>query len=331
MLEAHVTFELAAWTGEAGTDALATEVAAALDWLADLRLAEVVSPSAVGAAVDALPVTDELVELVAQVLLAGRRAEVESPVTVGDVVRREDVDAVAAWVVDAEELRGRAVTAVTTSEAYTRLVAHVLYHGVKSYVLTENVFARKIPGASSLVRLGQRGLNAAAPQLEAGVDRQLTAFVQANVADTLKESRRYLDRTLDAAMLTTMVEDAWRSVRDGTVGELADAVPADDLRSAVRLLGPMVRQAGEAGLLAEVAEAGTAALLEQHGDRPVADLLADLGLSRDLLVEHVVALAGPVLERAVSTGLLEARIRSRLQPFYEALPTLVPGVAPSGA
>jgi hypothetical protein len=323
-----VQFELSAWTGEAAHHSLAAEIVAVLDWLGDVRLADVVSPAAVGAAVDALPVTDELVELAVLGLVAGRHAAVESSVTLGEAVRRDDVDAFAEWVVEAQELRDRAVTAVTSSEAYTRLVAHVLYHGVKSYVLTENVLARKIPGASSLVRLGQRGLNAAAPQFEAGVDRQLTTFVQANIADTLKESRRYLDTTLDEALLTSMVEDAWRSVRDGTVGALAEAVPSEDLEWAVRLLGPVVRQAGEAGLLAEVVQAATGALVQQHGERPVGQLLADLGLHRNLLVEHIVALASPALEQAASTGLLEARIRARLEPFYDALPTLVAGFGP---
>ena len=42
----------------------------------------------------------------------------------------------------------------------------MLYRGVKDYVLTENVLARRIPGASSIVRFGQRGLNTAAPGLE---------------------------------------------------------------------------------------------------------------------------------------------------------------------
>jgi delta 1-pyrroline-5-carboxylate dehydrogenase len=77
-------------------------------------------------------------------------------------------------------------------------------------VLTENVIARKVPGASSLVRLGKRGLNAAVPQLEAGVDRQLKTFVQANVSDTLKDSRRYLDRKDPAIRHCAILRPLWQ-------------------------------------------------------------------------------------------------------------------------
>ena len=44
------------------------------------------------------------------------------------------------------------------------------------------------------------GLASAAPGLEGNVDRQLSGFVQANIADTLRESQRFLDGMLDVVV-----------------------------------------------------------------------------------------------------------------------------------
>jgi hypothetical protein len=43
------------------------------------------------------------------------------------------------------------------------LISNVLYHGIKGFVLSENVFAQKIPGAASLLKLGQNAMSAASP------------------------------------------------------------------------------------------------------------------------------------------------------------------------
>jgi hypothetical protein len=209
---------------------------------------------------------------------------------------------------------------VTESTAYTRLVAHVLYHGLKGYVLTENVLARKIPGASSLVRLGQRGLNSAAPRLEANVDRQLTAFVQANVSDTLRESRRYLDATLDEQMLTTMADDTWETNSGRSVASVVAMLDLDDVDALVALGGDALRHLRDSGLLADVAETVTRDLLQRHGGRPAGDLLDALGITEDALAQDATSLLRPVMEHAHATGFLESRIRARLAPFYAAYP-----------
>jgi hypothetical protein len=294
--------------------------------LADLAPPEV-TPLAVAALVDDLPVTDELLDLVAEVAVALDEAVRSQDATLGDLVTSEDVDALVDVLAGMDDARSELLSALTESEAYTRLVAHVLYHGIKAYALTENVLARKIPGASSLVRLGQRGLSNAAPRLEANVDRQLTAFVQANIADTLRESRRYLDATLDEQMLRTTAQDVRESMATRTLAEVAEPVAPEDVGALTQLGGRVYRRAVESGVVGAVVAEVLAALLERHGERNVGEVLDDLGITPDLLAGHVTALLGPGFAHAEDSGLLEQRLRAHLAPFYEALPHLLPGVA----
>jgi hypothetical protein len=330
MLEAHVQFELDRWRGERLDETLRAEVDAVLDWLQTARLADLAPPDttplAVAALVDELPVTDELLDLVAEVAVAVDEAVRGQDATLGDLVTSEDVDGLVDVLAGMDDARSEVLSALTESEAYTRLVAHVLYHGLKAYALTENVFARKIPGASSLVRLGQRGLSSAAPRLEANVDRQLTAFVQANIADTLRESRRYLDATLDEQMLRTTAQDLWESLSTRTLGQVAEPVAPQDVGALTLLGGHAYRRAVDSGVVAAVVAQVLGALLERHGERAVGEVLDDLGITPDLLAEHVTALLRPGFAHAETTGLLEDRLRAHLGPFYAALPHLLPGV-----
>ncbi|HYN28962.1 MAG TPA: hypothetical protein VES95_03690 [Dermatophilaceae bacterium] len=327
MLEAHVRLELDRWTGGGLEGTVREQVDAVFGWLGGVRLADVVpaaeTASALAAVADELPVTDELVTLVTEAVAAGHALLSGHEGTVGALVSEEEVEATLTLVVGMDDARREILDVVTTSQAYTELVAHVVYLGLKSYVLTENVLARKIPGASSLVRLGQRGLNSAAPKLEGNVDRQLTAFVQANISETLRDTRRYLDVTLDAERLRALGDDVWAALIGRTLGSLTSPVDSTDLQAFVARVGPVAAQVRDSGLLGDLVETGAVRVLERHADRPVAEVLAALGLEPERLAGDVVALLRPALDQAAATGFLEARVRASLEPFYAALPGLL--------
>jgi hypothetical protein len=54
----------------------------------------------------------------------------------------------------------------------------------------------------------------------------------------------------------------------------------------------------------------------QHGKKPLATLLAELGITQEAAVAAVYPLAAAWAEQALRDGYLEARIRSRLAAFY---------------
>lgn len=317
MLDAHVRYELERWAGDRFPQAVREEVDALFAWLGTVTLRDLAPDTeALARAASGLRVTDELVATAAEVAAAAHRTLSVDQTRIGDLLSREDVQAVNARVAAMEDARREVLDLVTTSEAYSRLVAHVVYHALKAYALTENVFARKIPGASSLVRLGQRSLSSAAPGLEANVDRQLTAFVQANISDTLRESRRFLDTTLDATMLAAMADEAWDDIAARTIASATTAVTGDDVHALVGALGPLARQLLESGLVGDLVAAGVATVVDRERDRTVAALLDELGIDAGRVAQEVVVLLRPAVRRAVETGYAEARVRARLEPFY---------------
>lgn len=323
LLEAHVAFVLARWSGEGLSEAVAAHVTAVREWLETVTVADLApaEPTAavIGQWAAELSFPDELVAFVADVAASGHTVLAEHPGLVGDLVAAADYDAVVALVAEQEELRREVIAALTGSKAYRRLVSHVLYQGLKAYLLTENLIARKVPGASSLVRLGQRGLTSAAPKLEAGLDRRLTAFVETNLGETLRESRRYLESTLDPQMLGEMADEAWSSVEERSLGSLTGMLDPEVTRVLVTLIGPVLRRWQEAGLLAEVAEAVVLTVLTDHAEDLVGPLLESWELPLERWTEQVVELLRPAWAGAVASGLLESRVRAELEPFYATL------------
>ncbi len=320
MRDAHVAYEMSRLTGPGLTETVGDEVESLFSWMATAPLGDVVDADAVVAAV--VRVVRDLPSAAApegleQVAGALRDAVAASPETVGDVVSEEDAVRWATTLASMDEARDELLSQLTSSGAYSRLVAHVVYYGVKNYLLTENALAKRIPGASSLVRLGQRSLTAAAPGLEKNVDRQLVAFVDASIADTVRESRRFIDGMLEEAEVERAASQGWAAVSHRPVAGAADILGE---RDAV-LLGDLAWQQWTslrlAPLVERVVEAVVRRYLDQNAQRSVADVLADLGVDAAWVTGWLSPLVESTMASPVVTEYVEARVRARLTAFYE--------------
>jgi hypothetical protein len=301
MLEDHVAFEVAAWT-ESLTQSLGEQLEALFDWLDTVSLGSVFSDADLDAAIAALPAPD-----IEAAVLAARARATGDATEIGDLLRRQDYDRAARALASMSDVQEAVVEQVTTSEVYADLISHVLFHGIRNYVTTESPIAR-VPGASSLMRMGQNAFDAAAPRLSKGIENQLTSFVSSNLQDSLRESRQYLTSVVDEQALGTVADDVWERNAATTVSEVADLVPEEAL---VELVAAG-RDAWAHLVTTPTFRDLVQAVLEANSARSVGDLLAQAGIT----VETVVAQARPWILRAADDGLLEDLIRRRLTAFY---------------
>lgn len=318
-----MAFELARWSDDLAST-VAEEVESLYAWLGSVSLEDIAPADSTAAAIarhaEQVPLGESTTWLLAEVVRSVRARLAEDGLALADLVQREELITLVGSVGRHERVRSELIGALTSSTAYRRLVAHVLYRGVKAYVLTENVFARRIPGASSLVRFGQRSLNTAAPRLEKAVDTQLSAFVEANIAETLRESRRYLEATVDEPMIRAIAEEAWDAAAQRPLADLGDVVTdEDDLEELTERLAGIFADALATGRVTPLIEATVADVLEEHAEDSPAELLNDLGLSAELVTDALAPLAEQVLTLPAVQEYLESRIRSRLTAFYATI------------
>lgn len=303
MLDAHVAFEVAAWT-ESLTDTLGTQVEVVFTWLESVSLGSVLSDSDLDALIETIPVPD----LTASVLAAHATA-LRDETPLGDLVRREDYDAIAEAVATMTDLQEAVVDQVTSSEVYSNLISHVLFHGIRNYVMTESPIAR-VPGASSLMRFGQNAFDAAAPRLSKGIERQLTAFVSANLQDSLRESRKYLTTVVDQQAISDVADEVWARNAESSVSQFAALIPDETLATTLATAQAAVGHLVTTPSFREAVRAG----LDANAARSVGGLLAKAGITPDVVVSH----ARPWILRAADDDVLEELIRDRLTAFYSS-------------
>jgi hypothetical protein len=320
LFEAHVRYEVGRWQGESLQDTIAEAIDAGFDWLEAVTLRTLVpvdvSQDWVRHAVVDLPVSDELVEEVRWGIHTAHQALLEETGPLADVLSREHFDQGATSAVGLRKMRREIIGQITQSTVYAELISHVLYHGLKNYLVTENAMVRRIPGASSLVRMGQNAVRSATPNLEAGIDRRLLAFVASNVAETVKDSQAFLDATLDDAMLRTVAGEVWTTNAPRAVGEAAALVEEDSVDGVVNTARDAWLAGRSSALVTRLIDAVVEEFYEVHGDDSVAAILADLGITPETTMRVLGPVGAQLAEVAAKSEHLEAYVRLRLEPFY---------------
>lgn len=302
MLEAHVAFEVSAWT-ESLDETLGVAVTTVLEWLDSVSLGSVFSDADLDAVIETLPVPD----LTASVLAALDSA-LEDGTPIGELLEREQYDRVAQALAGMTDLHEAVVEQITTSRVYADLISHVLLQGIRNYVTTESPIAR-VPGASSLMKIGQNAFDTAAPRLSKGIEKQLTSFVSANLQDTLRDSRTYLTKVVDGAALQDVAEDIWDRNADTPLADGAALLPQDTAAE----LSSVAQEAMAALLTTAPFRDAAHTVLQANAARPVGEVLAEAGVTADT----ILAQARPWILRAGDDGILEDLVRQRLTAFYE--------------
>lgn len=318
MLEAHVQFELRRWRDDGATSTGTDDVDHLVGWLTGLTLAEVVDADRFAAFLgDALSRVDTpdpgLFTEAGEALLEHALAD-DTELT--EVFTRADFDGVVDLAMGLTDLRAAIIDQVTSSDVYAELLSHVLYQGLKEYLVEQNPIARNIPGASSLLRLGQGAINSAAPGLERGVDRQLSAFVAANIQDTIRDSRDYLEGAANPEVIQAVADEVWRSAAGARVRDVAAVIPRRSGTSSVGTGRDLWRRVRDHPSVRQAVRAATVQFHAAHGQRAIGDLLADAGMPPDAVRSTAREALRPLMVAAAADGTLERHIRARLEPFY---------------
>ena len=322
LLEAHVRFELERLRGEKLPATLAEEVADVFAWLGHVRLHEVVSADQVvdwiGRNVIERPISPELVDEIRENVLFVHEFLTNDDARVASLLPRGVFDQLVDNIIGLEDLRREITHQVISSSVYGVLISNVLYRGIKAFVLTENALAKNIPGASSLLRMGQNALNAGAPTLGRSIDKQLLAFISANVQETILESETFLNTTLDARLMRKWSEEVWAANAETEMAELAGYVDTKSLEAMVQIGLNFWLHFRATPLFAELMAGLVRNFFRVHGEKDVRAWLAAMSVTQAIVTHEVTLLAAPVVETALRSGYAEKRIRRRLDAFYRA-------------
>ncbi len=319
LLDAQVAWVLGRLTGDELADLVAADVDALLGLGSRITLAELIDPAAVQTLartlLDVVPPSTGASTLVAMVADALYDGPTET-FTLADVLDRENVERLTDEVLAGTDAFAAVLDDLTRSPLVTSLASRFVTRIVADVLQTNRAMAEKIPGVGSLVSFGA----SAAGKVVGAADKQLEAVL----GDTAAKGAAFAMRRLNKIVVETLRDPATKAAvlevfdlyADQPVPHLRDSVEREDVHRIAGLLQDIAIAGAPTEPVHALLDVLVDGLLRTYGTEPVGVLLDDLGLERDLLVEHATSLAGRAIAAAEATGELDGLVRERLAPFW---------------
>lgn len=315
LLDAQVAYTLEQMKGKA----LRAHVESNVDYLLEvgskLRLSDLVSEEMIRAT--ALKYASDmepgpgLAEMVAEIARKLHGHPGHDQCTLRDLVDDRMFDEVVDKVIEMKSVRERIVHDLVGNPLYSELIADVLYHGIRNY-MTDNPLTKRLPGAQSMMKLGKSVIDKATPNIEEAIRR----YIQKNINASLKESERFLVKTLDDKRIDAVAHDVWRQVREEPISRFQDYVSEEDLEDFFVIGFEYWRRLRSTDYYRSMVDAGVDFFFNKYGKTPITDIIADVGVSRDMIVEDAMHYLPHVLKVVQKKGLLEDWVRQNLEGFY---------------
>lgn len=345
LLDAHVAHELAALEGPGFADVVRREVEHALDVAGGVPLEQVVTREAVAGVADKYVASFRLpgaIPGVAGEIARRVRRVVPRDATLGDLLDRATVVEVVSVVAEMRAARVQLLRGVATSPVVQAGVGDAVHTALgrtaRGAATTGRRAVERVPGAAAGLRLTGQVTSAVARRVAPGLPEELDQRGR----EAAERAAQVLLSLLGAAGAEALDDEEvldialglWDDLAAQPLGSIVGAVSEEHLDAVVAALYGAWLDLRTSPLLRSLVAEGVAWFFDAYGAMPLRDLLAEFGLDVDDLVEEAVRFGPPALEGLRATGVLEALLRRRLEPFYRsaAAARLVTGASgPSGS
>jgi hypothetical protein len=321
LLDAHVHFILEQISGDTLQELVESELDQALAQAARLTLNDCVTRKMIKDTALAFAAELELgggiPELVGDVARALYAHEVHEHTSFGQVLSDVQFKEILDKALELKSLREKIVYEAVASPLYAEFASDLLYNGIKGY-LGQNAVTRNIPGASSMLKLGKSVMNKATPRLEASIEDSLKKYIGQSVKATSRHSASFLLKHADDDTIRELAQEFWSRIKPLKIAALREDVGSLDVEEGFVTAYEYWRELRQTKYYRVLIGAGIDAFFDKYGDATLADLLDDLGISREIMLREAMRFAPHVIKVLNKKKLLEPVIRRNLARFYHS-------------
>lgn len=308
--------------GETLRDTISRETAAFYDWGGTATIASVIDADKlkqhISRLVKTLPLSGELRELVVNTIVHVMDSDLHDGASLKTLVPKEEYDKAVAHYATFSKVRMDVVRLILDSPIYSTLISDVLYHGIKDYIVTENPLVKNVPGVSSLMKLGAKGINKAMPKLEEAAEVTIKKFINANLRSSVDLSERILNNALSEDNIRTIADHFWSALSEKEFSAASKYVEKDKVSTTAELVEDFWKEIRETEYLHNLIHHVVDFLFEQFGERTVTDQLTRLGYDQVFVLAELQQILPDLLERDAVKSLLKERLQATLADFYSS-------------
>lgn len=318
LLEAHSQHILGQLATEQLPATLEREVNAFLDWASQRPIQQVISVEriqdfAVTYLLNQAP-SDGLRLQIVTIAKAAFNSPLNSKTYVHQLVEHKTYLAVVEKIASHEQLKKDIIHAAVGNPVYAKLLSDVVYHALSDYLVHENPLAKKVPGMSSLMKMGKGLMDSAGGN--GAIESAIKSYLHKNMQSIVELSEKVLIRTLDAKQIHHVAEQMWHKIKAAPLSTVQQYMNEGDIEFAADVGVDIWNHIRQTAYAQDLLKEMIGVWFSQFASKDGLSLLADLHITRAVLLQEITLFAQPVVADMLSSGYLAERVQAQLTEFY---------------
>lgn len=322
LLERHVQHELSRFEAPDLMDWIREETGKVFDWLNSTKLNQIITAEQIKEVIHRNVVERQIPGAITEV--AGDAAsrlfsdDLHLNTPLNEIIGSGEYEDFVDKLLELHEQRNNGLDLIIDLPIYKELISDVIYQAMIRYIYDSNVISKKIPGVSSLLKMGRAAVHKTAPKLEGAVEENVKSYIADNLGFLLHESKTFLLESLTDEQLKNSAQELWDAIENRTLGEFQEGMDSLDLSEFIVLGYEFWLRFRQSKYFKDRYELVVDYLFERYGDNTLDLLFDDFLITTDTITEEVERFAPKILNTLKQSGQLEALIRRRLEHFYHS-------------
>ncbi|MDX1667949.1 MAG: hypothetical protein R3194_00915 [Limnobacter sp.] len=321
LLEAQVAFFMKDLSPKTLRPMLKNEVENLFDSMVDLKLAKTVSEKKVKAtamryAVD-MEIGGGIPELFGEIAHVIFTYPTNETTNVGDIISDQTAEEFLNKIFETGSVLDHTVNNVKNSEAFRAFVSDLVVTVVKGHLLDQGPWLKNAT-LSKGTKAVRGWMNSLAPDLADNLEEKLHELTATAVANSLDMFDEVLDSQeyRDTAQNSTLA--LWDEVKTWPISKFRTYVTEDDLQDFMVLGYEFWLEFRQTEYLQKCIDTGVDFFFEKYGKATVGELLAEIGVTREMVVSEVMNYGPDLAKILVKEGVAEDFLRRHLGRFFES-------------
>lgn len=320
LLQAHTQHLLAQFSPEQVNTTLSLEINAFLDWSQTQAISGVVKLDAIQSLAQRYvlqqPVSAGLTQQIAHIIKAALNSPLNNKTYIHQLIEHQDYLAIVDKIASHEQLRKDLIHTVVGNPVYAKLLSDIVYQALNDYLINENPLAKKVPGMSSLMKMGKGIMESTGGN--AAIESALKSYLHKNTQKIVDISEKTLLKTLDAKQIHHVADQMWHKIKGAPLSLGKQYVSDTDIDFALSEGAKVWNHFRLTAYAQEMLNELIGAWFNEFASRDGVSLLADFNISREQLVAEILVFAQPVVAQMLADGFISERIEAQLSSFYNS-------------
>lgn len=321
LLEAHVAFVVKEISAARLQPYLESRLDTLLGFAERLRLNDVVTAQMIKETAKRYACEVELSvaipEMAAEVGRVAHAHPVHRTTRLGDLFPDRHLQELVDKCLEMRQIRDSVVKEIVKNPVYADLMADILLQTLKKH-FGQQVGIKDLPGGRQLLKFGVNLMGATTPQLSVLIEDAAREFVANTIGSLMQEAEGLMIDSMESGILRDAVLDIWQELRGRTTGSFRDMISALDVEEIFVILYDYWRDLRRTDFYAAFIDSGIDAFFEHYGDTTLAEILREVGITRELMIDDAMRFAPHVLKVLKRKKMLEIMVRNELAPFYHS-------------